>query len=96
VAAVADNRARIEGLERELTRTRDRLHRLEGSIQGLSISLVALRELPQAVDELRGALERLSRRAIERPQVPTLQMVAAWLSLIVAVTALVVVTFHRP
>jgi hypothetical protein len=90
----ASNRARIENLEREQDRIRDHLHTLDASLNGLALTLVPLRELPSAVRELQQSLDRLSRRSVERPGAAGLGATAAWVSVLIAFAALLIVTLR--
>jgi ferric-dicitrate binding protein FerR (iron transport regulator) len=90
----ASNRAKIENLEREMDRVRDRLHEHGDQLAAMMLLLSPLRQLPKVVDDLRMALDRLSRRAVERPGAAGLGATAAWVSVVIAFAALLVVIFR--
>jgi uncharacterized protein YigA (DUF484 family) len=90
----ARNRADIDTALREIDRLRERTHDLASSVAGF-------RHLANAVDhmadELHGVTQRLdtiSRRAVEKPTVPTVAVLLQLATVAVAVIALIVASRH--
>jgi chromosome segregation ATPase len=90
-----ENRVRIENVEAELSRSRDRLHQMESEYHGVNLTLQTLRDLPAAVRELSAQLQTLSTRAVERPRAATVTAWAAWLSALVSTVAIILAIAAR-
>ena len=86
----ASNRERINALEHELDRTRDSVHRLSTETAAISYLAKEVGKLEGAVEDLGGQLERIAKRALERPTATGLSVLAQYLAIIVALVALAV------
>jgi uncharacterized protein (DUF2342 family) len=78
----------------EMHRMRERLHKAEGSLAAVTYLGERIASMGRNLEELAQAVNGLSRRAVERPSAAGWSALAGWGSLIVAITALLVVTFH--
>ena len=88
------NRERIGALERELERTRSAVHDLRGETQAIRYLAEKVGEMAADIHELTGRVETLARHAVRRPAQSTLAVVAQYLSVGVALTALVIAYSH--
>lgn len=80
--------ARLAYLERELERTRDRLHSLEKTAAAVRYMGEQVGDLTHALDRHSQRLDTIARRALERPTAAGLNAAAGWVAVAVALAAL--------
>lgn len=90
----AGNRARLDILEGELRRNRDHIHELRGELAAVRYLGEKVGSLATSVDTLAGDLVTLSKRVVERPSRGTMAVFGQYLSLGVAVIALVIAAWR--
>jgi methyl-accepting chemotaxis protein len=81
------NRARIDSLESELNRVRERQHEMAAEVSAIRFLAQQVKDLAHHVEKLGEDVETISRRALERP---TAAVVGQYLSVLIAVIALIV------
>lgn len=84
------NKARLDGLEPEVQRMRERLHAIESEIAAVAYLGRQVAEVAGELHDLGEKIERVSRRAIERPSAGGWSALAGWAAVLVALLALVV------
>jgi hypothetical protein len=77
-------------LEHEQDRMRDAIHRLSAETAAITYLAKEVGKLDAAVEHLSDHLERLAKRALDKPTATGLGVVAQYLGIIVALVALVV------
>jgi hypothetical protein len=85
----ASNRERIVVLEREMQRTRDRLHEISGELTAVRYLGEKVADLGTNVRALTDKLETITREALRRPTPTTLGLLGQYGGLVVAIVALV-------
>lgn len=91
---IGENRARIAGLEEEVTRLRNRQHELAERVGIISWYGEKIDRLTREVHELAQQFATLARRAVEKPSATTWQTLAAVVATVVSVLALVLESRH--
>jgi hypothetical protein len=86
----ASNRARVETIEAELTRLRDRQHDLSAEVAAMRYLGEAVGRLATQVGEVAKQVQAVSRRAVEKPSPSVMSAYASWAAVAVAVVALVI------
>lgn len=86
----AGNRARLENVEAEIRRNRDHIHELRGELASVRYLGEKVGNLATSVERLGSEMVGLSRRVVERPSRSTMAVLAQYLSLGVAIVALVI------
>jgi predicted nucleic acid-binding Zn-ribbon protein len=84
----AGNRERIRALEHEQDRMRDSIHKLSAETAAILYLTKEVGKLENAVEDLADKLERIARRALEKPTATGLSIAAQYLSFFVALIAL--------
>lgn len=87
---VAADTARVANLELEVRTVRERLHTLESDRVAVRLLAVKVDALTTELSELAGDLRTLGRRAMERPTPAGLSATASWVSVLIAVAALII------
>lgn len=86
----AANRERIIALEHELTRVRNRQHEMAEQLAVIHYLGEQVRELADDVKDLTRSMTTVARQAVHRPSPAGWSAVAAWISIAVAIVALIV------
>jgi len=81
------NRARIDILEAEMNRVRERQHEMSAEVSAIRFLGQQVKDLAVHVEKLGEDVETISRRALERP---TAAVVGQYISVLIAVIALIV------
>ena len=97
MAAVGEDglRVRVEIMEAELQRVRDRLHELEASLAAVRYFGEKVSELSQELHGLATKVEGFTRQAIRRPTPTGVNAVGQWAAVIIALIALLVSLMHH-
>lgn len=85
----ASNRERINFVERETERMRERLHAIESESAATHWLGEQIREQGEQVKRLAEQVEGLSRRFVERPSQGALSVFGQYIALVVAVVAFI-------
>lgn len=91
---VTSNRARIEGVERELDRVRDSLHSVRSEVQAVRYLAERVGELAGDVRKLAEEVQRVARHTVARPSVGAVGVLGQYLALVVAALALILAVHH--
>ena len=91
---IGNNAARLDSVEHELGRVRDRQHEMMSELAALRYLGNKVGDMAEALHELSGKLEVISRRALERPSARSWQAFAATVSAGLALVALIVAVTH--
>src|SRR5207302_757150 len=90
----ASNRARLDSIEAEMARLRDRQHELSSEVAAMRHLGNQVGKLADQVAVVAANVSELSRRVVERPTAPTMQAWAGWFALLIALAALVITATH--
>lgn len=90
----AENRARIEGLEKEQERQRQRTHELAETVGTIALFGLQIKQLAEEVKGLGESVDRVTRRSLARPGSAGFSAAAAWVAVIVAVVSIILATHH--
>jgi len=88
------NRERIRTLEGEVEKLRLRQHEIGAEVAAFGYVGKKLGELAIQIHELASRVEQMSRRAMGRPTSGGVNAAAAWVSVLVAAAALVIVALR--
>jgi len=84
------NRERIAVLERELERVREAQHDMRAEVTAINYLAKEVHRIAESVEALTGRVDTIGKRVLNRPTVPVLAVFAQYVSVIVAVIALIV------
>jgi predicted RNase H-like nuclease (RuvC/YqgF family) len=84
----------LEMIWAEVVRVRDRQHTLESEIAAMRYLAREVRDLARELHESSQAVERLSRRALERPTASAWSAIISFGALTLAVVAFIVTVVH--
>lgn len=88
----AENRARIEALEKEAERQRERLHELAATVGTIAVLALQIKTLAEEVTALGERFERVARRTLSRPSAGGFSAAASWVAVAVAVLSIILAT----
>jgi hypothetical protein len=87
----ASNRERINSLERETTRLRDRQHELAENVAIIRYLADTVRDLGEDVKELTVQVTTLARRVVEKPSAGGVSAAASWVAVLISLATFVYV-----
>jgi len=84
------NRERITHLEHELERVRQAQHDMRAEVVAIGYLAKEVHRVAESVESLGSRVDTIGKRVLNRPTVPVLAVFAQYVSVIVAVVALIV------